>query len=103
MASRKLQRTSKSTLCSYKAKTAVLQSFPNTELLVQEIIFLPQSTKTLSGVTSRYTSPEFLAQSRLEKLALSTFSRSLSMVASEQQNAADQVSLKLPGSIHGIS
>ena len=32
----------------YKAKTALLQGFPNTELEVQEITFLPQSTKTLS-------------------------------------------------------
>jgi YebC/PmpR family DNA-binding regulatory protein len=32
----------------YKAKTALLQAFPHTELEVQEITFLPQSTKTLS-------------------------------------------------------
>jgi YebC/PmpR family DNA-binding regulatory protein len=31
----------------YKAKTALLQAFPGTELEVQEISFLPQSTKTL--------------------------------------------------------
>lgn len=33
----------------YKAKTALLQAFPGTELEVQEITFLPQSTKTLSA------------------------------------------------------
>src|SRR4029078_3326786 len=33
----------------YKAKTALLQAFPNTELEVQEITFLPQTTKTLSS------------------------------------------------------
>ena len=32
----------------YKAKTALLHAFPNTELEVQEIAFLPQTTKTLS-------------------------------------------------------
>jgi len=32
----------------YKAKTAILQAFPETELEVQEIAFLPQTTKTLS-------------------------------------------------------
>jgi YebC/PmpR family DNA-binding regulatory protein len=32
----------------YKAKTALLQTFPGTELEVQEITFLPQTTKTLS-------------------------------------------------------
>jgi len=32
----------------YKAKTALLQAFPKTELEVQEITFLPQTTKTLS-------------------------------------------------------
>ena len=32
----------------YKAKTALLQAFPDTELEVQEITFLPQSTVTLS-------------------------------------------------------
>ena len=32
----------------YKAKTALLQAFPETELEVQEITFLPQTTKTLS-------------------------------------------------------
>lgn len=32
----------------YKAKTALLQAFPGTDLEVQEISFLPQSTKTLS-------------------------------------------------------
>jgi len=32
----------------YKAKTALLQAFPNTELEVQEITFLPQATKTLN-------------------------------------------------------
>jgi YebC/PmpR family DNA-binding regulatory protein len=32
----------------YKAKTALLQVFPGTELEVQEITFLPQTTKTLS-------------------------------------------------------
>lgn len=31
----------------YKAKTALLQAFPGTELEVQEITFLPQSTKEL--------------------------------------------------------
>ena len=31
----------------YKAKTALLQAFPKVELEVQEITFLPQSTKTL--------------------------------------------------------
>jgi YebC/PmpR family DNA-binding regulatory protein len=33
----------------YKAKTALLEAFPDLELEVQEITFLPQSTKTLSG------------------------------------------------------
>jgi YebC/PmpR family DNA-binding regulatory protein len=33
----------------YKAKTAVLQAFPGTELEVQEIMFLPQSRKKLEG------------------------------------------------------
>ena len=32
----------------YKAKTALLQKFPSTELEVQEITFLPQTTKSLS-------------------------------------------------------
>ena len=32
----------------YKAKTALLQAFPGTELEVQEITFLPQTSKTLS-------------------------------------------------------
>lgn len=32
----------------YKAKTALLQAFPETELEVQEITFLPQSTKSIS-------------------------------------------------------
>jgi len=32
----------------YKAKTALLQAFPGTELVVQEINFLPQASKTLS-------------------------------------------------------
>ena len=32
----------------YKAKTALLQAFPGTDLEVQEITFLPQTTKTLS-------------------------------------------------------
>jgi len=32
----------------YKAKTALLKAFPETELEVQEITFLPQSTKALS-------------------------------------------------------
>jgi YebC/PmpR family DNA-binding regulatory protein len=32
----------------YKAKTALLQAFPGTELEVQEITFLPQTTKSLS-------------------------------------------------------
>ena len=33
----------------YKAKTALLQAFPGTELEVQEITFLPQSSKALSS------------------------------------------------------
>ena len=33
----------------YKAKTALLEAFPDLELEVQEITFLPQATKTLSG------------------------------------------------------
>jgi YebC/PmpR family DNA-binding regulatory protein len=33
----------------YKAKTALLQAFPGIELEVQEIAFLPQSSKTLDG------------------------------------------------------
>jgi YebC/PmpR family DNA-binding regulatory protein len=33
----------------YKAKTALLEAFPNIELEVQEIRFLPQSLKTLSA------------------------------------------------------
>lgn len=33
----------------YKAKTALLQRFPDTQLEVQEIAFLPQTTKTLEG------------------------------------------------------
>ena len=32
----------------YKAKTALLQAFPGTELEVQEITFLPQTSKTVS-------------------------------------------------------
>src|SRR3954471_24647663 len=32
----------------YKAKTALLQAFPDTELEVQEITFLPQTTKSLN-------------------------------------------------------
>jgi YebC/PmpR family DNA-binding regulatory protein len=32
----------------YKAKTALLQAFPGTELDVQEITFLPQTSKTIS-------------------------------------------------------
>ena len=32
----------------FKAKTALLQAFPGTELEVQEITFLPQTSKTLS-------------------------------------------------------
>jgi len=32
----------------YKAKSAILQAFPGTELEVQEITFLPQTVKTLS-------------------------------------------------------
>lgn len=33
----------------YKAKTALLQAFPGTELEVQEITFLPQSTKAIGA------------------------------------------------------
>ena len=33
----------------YKAKTALLEAFPDLELEVQEITFLPQATKTLSA------------------------------------------------------
>jgi len=33
----------------YKAKTALLQAFPGTELEVQEITFLPQTRKTISS------------------------------------------------------
>ena len=33
----------------YKAKTALLEAFPDVELEVQEITFLPQSTKTLGA------------------------------------------------------
>jgi YebC/PmpR family DNA-binding regulatory protein len=33
----------------YKAKTAVLAAFPNTEFEVQEITFLPQTTKSLNA------------------------------------------------------
>jgi YebC/PmpR family DNA-binding regulatory protein len=33
----------------YKAKTALIEAFPGLELEVQEITFLPQTTKTLSG------------------------------------------------------
>jgi transcriptional/translational regulatory protein YebC/TACO1 len=33
----------------YKAKMALLEAFPGLELEVQEITFLPQSSKTLSG------------------------------------------------------
>jgi transcriptional/translational regulatory protein YebC/TACO1 len=33
----------------YKAKTALLEAFPKLELEVQEIVFLPQATKVLSG------------------------------------------------------
>jgi YebC/PmpR family DNA-binding regulatory protein len=33
----------------YKAKTALLEAFPGVELEVQEITFLPQSTKSLSA------------------------------------------------------
>jgi YebC/PmpR family DNA-binding regulatory protein len=34
----------------YKAKTALLEAFPNVELETQEITFLPQASKTLSAV-----------------------------------------------------
>jgi YebC/PmpR family DNA-binding regulatory protein len=33
----------------YKAKSALLEAFPGLELEIQEVTFLPQSTKTLSG------------------------------------------------------
>ena len=33
----------------YKAKTALLQAFPGTELEVQEITFLPQTSKAISS------------------------------------------------------
>src|SRR5881227_1855131 len=33
----------------YKAKTALLEAFPGTELEIQEIRFLPQASKSLSG------------------------------------------------------
>jgi YebC/PmpR family DNA-binding regulatory protein len=33
----------------YKAKTALLKAFPDLEMEVQEIAFLPQATKTLTG------------------------------------------------------
>ena len=33
----------------YKAKTALLEAFPGLELEIQEIRFLPQVSKTLSG------------------------------------------------------
>lgn len=33
----------------YKAKTALMEAFPDLELEVQEIAFLPQATKTLNG------------------------------------------------------
>ena len=33
----------------YKAKTALLEAFPGLELEIQEITFLPQASKTLSG------------------------------------------------------
>lgn len=33
----------------FKAKTALLQAFPSTQLEVQEITFLPQNTKSLEG------------------------------------------------------
>ena len=33
----------------YKAKTALIEAFPDLELEVQEITFLPQATKTLNG------------------------------------------------------
>jgi transcriptional/translational regulatory protein YebC/TACO1 len=33
----------------FKAKTAVLEAFPGTELEIQEIRFLPQASKSLSG------------------------------------------------------
>jgi transcriptional/translational regulatory protein YebC/TACO1 len=33
----------------YKAKTALSEAFPDLELEVQEITFLPQATKALSG------------------------------------------------------
>jgi YebC/PmpR family DNA-binding regulatory protein len=33
----------------YKAKSALLEAFPDLEMEVQEITFLPQTTKTLSG------------------------------------------------------
>jgi transcriptional/translational regulatory protein YebC/TACO1 len=33
----------------FKAKSALLEAFPGLEFEVQEITFLPQSTKTLSG------------------------------------------------------
>ena len=33
----------------YKAKTALLEAFPDVELEIQEITFLPQTSKTLSA------------------------------------------------------
>ena len=33
----------------YKAKTALFEAFPGLELDIQEITFLPQASKTLSG------------------------------------------------------
>lgn len=43
----------------YKAKTALLKAFPNTELETQEITFLPQSTKAL-GESDLATFQKFL-------------------------------------------
>jgi hypothetical protein len=46
-------------------------------------------------------SPDFLSLTRVEKLFLSTFSKSLSTVSAEQRVASDQVDLKWPGWIYG--
>lgn len=45
-------------------------------------------------------SADFLARSRIEQLLLSTFSRSQSTVASDQQSADDQIRLKAPGAVY---
>lgn len=81
-------------------------------LAVATVGFNPYVTNTLrhghplyplrgghADIISGNASAEFLARSRVEQLLLSVFSRSRSIVESEQRGAADQFQLKVPGAI----